>query len=102
MLELFGEAKKPVSEVIAPIDTRYRSGEINTQVGDAAAKLREIEARYADGNVDRLDGVTISYPDWWMNVRPSNTEPLLRLNFEGDTETLMAQHRDEALALIRG
>ena len=50
---------------------------------------------------DFLDGVTIQYPDWWMNVRPSNTEPLLRLNVEGDTAELMARHRDEALDLIR-
>jgi phosphomannomutase len=101
-LELFSEAGKPVSEVIAPIDTRFRSGEINSQVTDIPAKLREIEEHYADAQIDRLDGITISYPHWWMNVRPSNTEPLLRLNVEGDTEALMEQHRDEALELIRG
>ncbi len=101
-LELFSEAGKPVSQVIAPIDTRFRSGEINSTVKDIPAKLREIEARYADAQIDHLDGVTISYPSWWMNIRPSNTEPLLRLNVEGDTEELMQQHRDEALALIRG
>jgi phosphomannomutase len=101
-LELFGEANKPVSEVIAPIDTRFRSGEINSTVRDAAGKMREIEAHYAGAAIDHLDGVTISYPDWWMNVRPSNTEPLLRLNVEGDTKELMERHRDEALALIRG
>jgi phosphomannomutase len=100
-LELFGEADKPVSEVIAPIDTRFRSGEINSQVTGIPAKLREIEDRYSDAQIDYLDGVTISYPHWWMNVRPSNTEPLLRLNVEGDTKALMAEHRDEALALIR-
>ncbi|MBV8345900.1 MAG: phosphomannomutase/phosphoglucomutase [Candidatus Eremiobacteraeota bacterium] len=100
-LELFSTAAKPVSEVIAPIDTRFRSGEINTEVADVSAKLREIEERYADAEVDRLDGLTISYANWWMNVRPSNTEPLLRLNVEGDTRALMEQHRDEALALIR-
>jgi phosphomannomutase len=101
-LELFSQANKPVSEVIAPIDTRFRSGEINTNVADVSAKVREIERRYADAEIDHLDGVTISYPHWWMNVRPSNTEPLLRLNVEGDTRALMEQHRDEALALIRG
>ena len=100
-LELFSEAGKPVSEVIAPIDTRFRSGEINSQVSGISAKLGEIERRYADAQIDRLDGVTISYPRWWMNVRPSNTEPLLRLNVEGDTRELMEQHRDETLALIR-
>lgn len=101
-LELFSEANEPVNAVIAPIDKRFRSGEINSRVGDAAAKMREIEERYAGASIDHLDGVTISYPDWWMNVRPSNTEPLLRLNVEGDTRALMEQHRDEALALIRG
>jgi|GEM_PF-1007535 len=100
-LELFSEAGKPVSEVIAPIDTRFRSGEINTKVNDIPAKLAEIQEHYKDADIDHLDGVTISYPHWWMNVRPSNTEPLLRLNVEGDTRELMEQHRDEALALIR-
>ena len=100
-LELFSEAGKPVSEVIAPIDTRFRSGEINSSVSDVAARLRRLEEHFADAHIDRLDGVTIGYPDWWMNVRPSNTEPLIRLNVEGDTRELMERHRDEALALIR-
>ena len=71
-LELFSEAGQTVSEVIAPIDTRFRSGEINSQVKDVPAKLREIEDHYKDAEIDHLDGVTISYPDWWMNVRPSD------------------------------
>jgi phosphomannomutase len=100
-LELFSEANKPVSEVIAPIDTRSRSGEINSTVKDIPSKLAEIQGYYAGAQIDHLDGITISYPDWWMNIRPSNTEPLLRLNVEGDTHELMAQHRDEVLALIR-
>jgi len=100
-LELFSEAGKPVSEVIAPIDTRFRSGEINSTVKDIPAKLQQLQDRYKDAAIDHLDGVTISYPHWWMNVRASNTEPLLRLNVEGDTKELMEQHRDEALALIR-
>jgi phosphomannomutase len=100
-LEVFSEAGKPVSEVIAPIDTRFRSGEINSTVKDIPAKMHEIEEHYKDASIDHLDGVTISYPDWWMNIRPSNTEPLLRLNVEGDTKALMERHRDEALALIR-
>jgi phosphomannomutase len=100
-LELFSEAGRPVSEVIAPIDTRYRSGEINSTVKDIPAKLQQIQDHYKDASIDHLDGVTIGYPDWWMNIRPSNTEPLLRLNVEGDTKELMERHRDEALALIR-
>jgi len=70
-------------------------------VTDIPGKLAELQAHYKDEQIDHLDGVTISYPDWWMNVRGSNTEPLLRLNVEGDTRALMEQHRDEALALIR-
>ncbi len=100
-LEVFSDAGKPVSEVIAPIDRRSRSGEINSRVHDIPAKLAELQAQYKDAEIDHLDGVTIQYPDWWMNVRPSNTEPLLRLNVEGDTKALMETHRDEALALIR-
>ena len=63
--------------------------------------MRAIEDHYKDAQIDHLDGATVSYPHWWMNVRASNTEPLLRLNVEGDTPELMATHRDEALALIR-
>jgi phosphomannomutase len=100
-LEVFSNTSDPVSKVIAPIDTRFRSGEINSTVKDAKAKMDEIQVRYADATIDHLDGVTIGYPNWWMNVRPSNTEPLLRLNVEGDTKELMERHRDEALALIR-
>jgi phosphomannomutase len=100
-LELFSEANRPVSEVIAPIDTRFRSGEINSHVDDISARLRQIEERYRDAKIDHLDGITVSYPHWWMNVRPSNTEPLLRLNVEGDTKELMERERDRALSLIR-
>ncbi len=100
-LESFSETDQRVSQVIAPIDTRFRSGEINSTVADVNAKLQEIEEHYPDAEIDKLDGLTISYPHWWMNVRPSNTEPLLRLNVEGDTKELMETHRDEALGLIR-
>ena len=101
-LEVFSDAGRPVSDVIAPIDHRVRSGEINSRVHDIPAKLAALQAHYHDAEIDHLDGVTIQYADWWMNVRPSNTEPLLRLNVEGDTKELMERHRDEALALIRG
>jgi phosphomannomutase len=100
-LNVFSAADGPVSSVIAPIDKRFRSGEINSTVTDIPAKLEAIERRYGDAQIDHLDGITIGYPDWWMNIRASNTEPLLRLNVEGDTPALMREHRDEALALIR-
>jgi phosphomannomutase len=100
-LEVFSAAGKPVSEVIAPIDNRSRSGEINSRVDDIPGKLKALEEHFKDAAIDHLDGVTIAYPDAWLNVRPSNTEPLLRLNVEGDTLELMERRRDEALALIR-
>ena len=99
-LEVFSAAGKPVSEVIAPIDHRVRSGEINSRVRDIPGQAcAQLEAAYPDAAIDHLDGVTIAYPDSWMNVRPSNTEPLLRLNVEGDTRELMERRRDEALAI---
>jgi phosphomannomutase len=100
-LNVFSRANGTVSSVIAPIDNRSRSGEVNSTVKDIPGKLEQLQAQYADATIDHLDGLTIEYADWWMNVRPSNTEPLLRLNVEGDTRALMEQHRDEALAIIR-
>jgi phosphomannomutase len=100
-LNVFSRAPGPVSSVIAPLDVRSRSGEINSPVADVPRTLMELQARYRDARIDDLDGLTIEYPDWWLNVRASNTEPLLRLNVEGDTKALMERHRDEALAIIR-
>ncbi len=102
VLELLSLENKPVSELLRPIDTRVRSGEINSMVGDAAAKLAELERRFADAQVDHLDGLTIQYPTWWANIRPSNTEPLLRLNVEADDAATLAVKRDQLLSIIHG
>jgi len=103
VLELVSREGKPVSELLRPLDRRVRSGEINSHVRDAGAKLAELEQRYsaAGAAIDHLDGVTISYPTWWANIRPSNTEPLLRLNVEADDPATLAVKRDELLAIIR-
>ena len=102
VLELVSTTGQPLSELLRPVNTRFRSGEINSQVADMTAKLRELEAHYRDAEtIDHLDGTTISYRAWWANVRPSNTEPLLRLNVEADTPELLSQKRDELLNLIR-
>ncbi|HLW37086.1 MAG TPA: hypothetical protein VKR99_01530 [Candidatus Eremiobacteraceae bacterium] len=102
VLELVSRENKPVSELLRPLDRRYRSGEINSRVADIQAKLAELQRHFADArSIDHLDGVTISYADWWCNVRPSNTEPLLRLNLEADDAELMARKRDEVVALIQ-
>jgi phosphomannomutase len=79
-----------------------RSGEINSHVDDVQGRMDAVAKHFSDGKVDHLDGITVEYPDWWFNVRPSNTEPLLRLNVEAKTEQEMEQHRDEVLAIIRG
>ncbi|HZS79323.1 MAG TPA: phosphomannomutase/phosphoglucomutase [Ktedonobacteraceae bacterium] len=102
-LELVSVENKPLSQLLQPLDKGVRSGEINSKVSDVQGKLKALEEHFSKGaqNVDHLDGLTIEYPDWWFNVRPSNTEPLLRLNVEANTRELMEQKRDELLAFIR-
>ena len=104
MLELVGTSGRKLSEILEPFRTRYFiTGEINTPVADVPSKLRELEERYArEGTVSHLDGVSVDADDWHMNVRPSNTEPLLRLNLEARSRELMESKRDEVLDLIRG
>jgi phosphomannomutase len=105
MLELLAKAGRPLSELLAPYRGRYfLTGELNTPVADVALKLQELKERYAaqGGRISHLDGISVDFDDWHFNVRPSNTEPLLRLNLEALSEPLMEEKRDEVLALIRG
>jgi len=103
MLELVSRAGKPLSEILAPLRAKYfLTGEINTPVSDVALKLQELKERYAsEGRISHLDGLSVDADDWHMNVRPSNTEPLLRLNLEALSEQRMEEKRAEVLALIR-
>jgi phosphomannomutase len=103
MLELVSVENKPLSQILAPLDKGVRSGEINSVVNDVQGKLKALEEHFGKDaqSVDHLDGITVDYGDWWFNVRPSNTEPLLRLNIEANTKDLMEQKRDEVLAFIR-
>ena len=104
MLELLSNADRPLSELLAPYRERYfLTGELNTPVADVALKLQEIKEQYAreGGRISHLDGISVDFDDWHFNVRPSNTEPLLRLNLEALSEPLMEEKRDEVLALIR-
>ncbi len=103
VLEMLCTSGKRMSELLAPYRERYFiSGEINSEVADADAKMEEIAERYADAEQDRLDGISIDYPDWHFNVRSSNTEPLLRLCLESLVSPAdMERRRDEVLALIR-
>jgi phosphomannomutase len=104
ILELLSRRGAKLSELVADLRGRYFiSGEINSEVADQQAKMAEIEACYADAEISHLDGVSIDYDDWHFNVRPSNTEPLLRLCLESlVSQEDMERRRDEVLALIRG
>ncbi len=95
-------ANAPLSRLLAPFRRYFDSGEINSRVEDQQGKLELIAARLADGRQDRLDGLTVEYEDWWCNVRPSNTEPLLRLNVEARTPELLAEKTAMMLDVIRG
>jgi phosphomannomutase len=102
MLELISKKGQPLSEILAPLRSKYFiTGEINTPVSDVALKLQELKERYSAGTISHLDGISVDFPDWHFNVRPSNTEPLLRLNLEATSEKLMEEKRDEVLAVIR-
>ena len=103
IVELLSTKGKRMSELLAPYRERYFiSGEINSEVSDQDGKMRELAEHYSNGDVGWLDGVSVDYPDWHFNVRPSNTEPLLRLNLESlVSPDHMEERRDEVLALIR-
>jgi phosphomannomutase len=103
MLELVSKKGRKLSELLQPLRERYFiTGELNTPVPDVAVKLQELKERFGpEGTVSHLDGISVDTDDWHMNVRPSNTEPLLRLNLEARSEDLMERKRDEVLSVIR-
>ncbi len=104
MLELISQRGRKLSEILEPYRSRYFiTGEINSRVADVAAKLAELRERFGpEGRLTELDGVSVEADDWHFNVRPSNTEPLLRLNLEARSQELMERKRDEVLTVIRG
>jgi phosphomannomutase len=103
MLELVSRRGQRLSEILRPFRERYfLTGELNTPVSDVALKLQELKERFGpEGEVSHLDGISVDADDWHFNVRPSNTEPLLRLNLEARSEELMERKRDEVLDVIR-
>ena len=101
MINLLSRTGKKLSELIKPLKKYFASGEINSEVKDKEAKMKELAEEYKDGKVSRLDGVRIDFDDWWFNVRASNTEPLLRLNLEAKSKKVMETKRDEILKVIR-
>lgn len=101
LLNLMDETGQKMSELITELKRYFHSGEINSDVADKDAVMQKLKEIYRDGKLDELDGIRIDFPDWWFNVRPSNTEPKLRLNLEAKTKELMEEKRDEVLAIIR-
>ena len=102
MLELVSKKGQPLSEILRPFRERYfLTGEINCRVDDVALKLQELKEHFAaQGEISHLDGISVTAEDWHLNVRPSNTEPLVRLNLEALDRELMERKRDEALAVV--
>ena len=104
-LAALGEQPRPLSQLLSAYTRYFASGEINSEVADQATsteQVRQAFARRPGVSTDELDGLTVSTGTWWFNLRPSNTEPLLRLNVEADTEATMAAVRDEVLGVVRG
>ncbi|HWC13447.1 MAG TPA: phosphomannomutase/phosphoglucomutase [Actinomycetota bacterium] len=102
VLEALSDSGQPLSKLLKPFERYYDSGEINSEVADQQASIEELARAYADGRQDREDGLTVEYRDWWFNCRPSNTEPLLRLNLEARTKELKDEKVAEVLKVIRG
>jgi len=102
MLELLSREGKRLSEYLGPLDTRHRSGEVNTEVADIPGTIARVREAFSDGQIDELDGMTVEYPTWWFNLRASNTQPLLRLNVEADDPEELRLRLDDVLAVVRG
>ncbi len=101
MLEELSRQGKRLSAVVAPFYKYAKGDEVNIEIDDIPAALDRVRTHYRDAEIDELDGVTVNYPDWWVNVRPSNTEPLLRITVEAPTEQLLKQKTEEVLRVIR-
>lgn len=102
LLNLMAETKEPISKLVSETKRYFHSGEINSEVKDKDAVLATLREKYQGGKQHELDGLKVDYPDWWFNVRPSNTEPLLRLNLEANTQKLLEEKQAELLKIIRG
>lgn len=101
LLNRMNETGMTMSELTEDLKRYYHSGEINSEVKNKEAVFSKLKKKYAKGKLDNLDGVRIDFPDWWFNVRASNTEPKMRLNLEAKTKELMEEKRDEVLGIIR-
>ena len=101
VLDIIAKSGRSLSELIDPLRKYSHSGEINFRVTSVEEALRTIESQFSDGCISHLDGLSVDYEDWWLNLRPSNTEPLLRLNLEADTNVGMNKHVDQVERLLK-
>ena len=101
VLEIISEMNQPFSAILKPYKKYFAIEETNSEVQDKTAKMQELKEKFPDAQIEELDGVTFNFPDYWFNVRPSNTEPLLRLNLEANNEALKKQKTAEILNIIR-
>jgi phosphomannomutase len=102
LMNAIAETGEKISELVKDVKRYFHSGEINSEVEDKDAVIMRLKEKYEDGKISEMDGVKIEYSDWWLNVRPSNTEPVLRLNLEANTQELMKEKKEEVLKIIRG
>lgn len=104
VLQLMSKHGKSLSSILQPIDTRFRSGEVNSEVEDPGATMATVERVFNEqgAEIDHLDGLTVGFDDWWFNLRASNTQPLLRLNVEAENQTTLGERTQEVLGLVRG
>ncbi len=100
VMNQLSQEKRSLKAAADELRKYHGTGEINFKVADKAALMKQVESTFKDGKIDHLDGVTVTYPSWWVNVRPSNTEPFLRMCLEADTKKLMEQKRDELFAIL--
>ena len=102
VLNIMSAANAPLSQIVAPLRRYWSTGEINFEVADVDHTLHAVEEKFKDGRISHLDGLSVQYEDWWFNLRPSNTEPLVRLNLEAESRELMERGRQEVVAVIEG
>lgn len=101
VLKMLAREKKPLSELIKPYERYFASGEINFEVKDKFGTIKNLEKKFAEGAISKIDGLSVEYKDWWFNVRPSNTEPLLRLNLEAKTKKLLEEKKQMLTKFIK-
>jgi phosphomannomutase len=102
VLNILSQERKSLTELLKPLRRYHATGEVNFDIADKEGRMAALAVAFKDGRQDTLDGLTVDYDDWWFNVRPSNTEPKLRLNLEAKTAELMEKKRAEVVKVLQG